>query len=390
MAAEPYDVVIIGGAIMGASIGWFLTQNPDFDGTIAIVERDSTFQYASTTLSAASIRQQFSTPENIALSRFGLSFLKGMPDHFGPDADIGLVAGGYLILASEDGENTLRSNYAVQQQNGADILWLSANELGQKFPWLNLDDLCAGTLGQTGEGWFDAHLLLSTLRKALKSQPSVTLIDGEVDGFKQANNRVTDVTLTDGQTLSAGHIVNAAGPQAGRLCQTLGIDLPVEPRKRCVFYQECPDTVPGLPLLCDPSGFYVRPEGKGFICGMPPAHDPAADHDFTVDYPLFETELWPRLAHRIPTFERLRQTGAWAGHYDYNAFDQNAVLGSHPELQNFMFANGFSGHGLQHGPGVGRALAELIVYGHYQSIDLSLFAFDRLLENRPVIEQNVI
>jgi glycine/D-amino acid oxidase-like deaminating enzyme len=188
-------------------------------------------------------------------------------------------------------------------------------------------------------------------------------------------------------------LVNAAGPSAGKLAGMAGRPLPVEPRKRTVFVIDCPDALPSLPLIADPSGIWLRPEGRGFITGYSPPEleDRVADpQDFAPDHDIFEETLWPALAARIPAFERLKVTGAWAGHYDYNVLDQNAVIGPDPELGNFIYANGFSGHGLQHAPGVGRAVAELIAHGSYRTIDLSVFGYERIVSGRALIERNVI
>jgi glycine/D-amino acid oxidase-like deaminating enzyme len=156
---------------------------------------------------------------------------------------------------------------------------------------------------------------------------------------------------------------------------------------------DCPEAPRDMPLVVDPSGVWTRPEGAGFLAGYSPpeAEDAtAAADDFEPDHALFEERIWPALAHRIPAFERLKVTGAWAGHYDYNTLDQNAVIGRDPVLPNFLYANGFSGHGLQHAPGVGRAIAELIARGTYRSIDLSVFGYERVAEGRPHRERNVI
>ena len=135
----------------------------------------------------------------------------------------------------------------------------------------------------------------------------------------------------------------------------------------------------------------MRPEGAGFICGTapPPERDPDFE-DFDVDYGLFEEIIWPSIAARVPAFEAIKPGRAWAGFYDVNLFDQNPIVGRAPEVPNFYFANGFSGHGLQKSPAVGRGLSELILHGAYRSLDLSPLGVERLAENRPAPEKNVV
>ncbi|WP_292544660.1 FAD-binding oxidoreductase, partial [Mesorhizobium sp.] len=172
-----------------------------------------------------------------------------------------------------------------------------------------------------------------------------------------------------------------------------GLVLPVEPRKRNVFVFEAREKYADMPLLVDPSGIYVRPEGSVYLTGgaEPEEGDHAPDPaDFDVNWPLFEEVIWPTLATRIPAFEAIKPTRAWVGHYDYNTLDQNAVIGPHPEVENFLFANGFSGHGLQQAPAVGKALSELIVHGGYRTVDCSAFGYSRVAEGRAFRELNVI
>ncbi|WP_404926270.1 NAD(P)/FAD-dependent oxidoreductase [Mesorhizobium sp. ORM16] len=386
-----YDIVIIGGAIVGSSVAYYLREQ-GFSGSIALVERDPQFAHAATTLSMASIRQQFSIPENIRLSQFTLKLFRRLKEEFGNDADIGFREGGYLILAGEDGLPILRGNHQAQIAEGADIVLEDADQLVRRFPWLSPEGITAGAYGRSGEGWFDAHAMLTLFRKALR-QKKVDFITADVTGIARDGNRVTGVSLGNGETLEAGIVVNAAGPNAGKVAALAGLALPVEPRKRNVFVFEAREKYADMPLLVDPSGIYVRPEGSVYLTGgaEPEESDgPADPGDFDVDWPLFEEVIWPVLATRIPAFEAIKPTRAWAGHYDYNTLDQNAVIGPHPEVGNFIFANGFSGHGLQQAPTVGKALAELIVHGGYRTVDCSAFGYGRVAEGRAFRELNVI
>jgi len=387
-----YDVVIAGGAAIGAAVAWHLLAMDGGAKKIAIIERDRTFRDASTSRSAASIRQQFSTPENIRLSQYGLEFLADMADRQGPQADPGLILGGYLILASQTGLAALQDNHRVQTAEGAPIRLLDADALAQAFPWLNCDGLAAGAYGKACEGWFDADALLQFFWRDLRAA-GVPLIEAEITAIDTAPGHVTGVQLADGRHVGCGALVNACGPGAGALAALAGRPLPIEQRKRTVFVVDCPAAPDALPLVADPSGIWVRPESRYFLAGYSPpqSEDRIADrHDLEPDHGLFEETLWPALAARIRAFETLKVVNAWAGHYDFNTLDQNAVIGPDPDLTNFIYANGFSGHGLQHAPGVGRAIAEWLTCGAFRSIDLSVFAYDRIVENRPLVERAVI
>lgn len=386
-----YDIVIIGGAIVGSSVAYYLREE-GFSGSIALVERDPQFSHAATTLSMASIRQQFSIPENIRLSQFTLKLFRRLKETFGADADIGFREGGYLILAGEAGLPILKANHAAQIAEGADILLEDAEQLTRRFPWLSAEGISAGAYGRSGEGWFDAHAMLMLFRKALRDK-KIDFITADVTGIARQGDRVTGVSFDNGETLEAGIVVNAAGPNAGKVAAFAGLVLPVEPRKRNVFVFEAREKYADMPLLVDPSGIYVRPEGSVYLTGgaEPEEGDHAPDPaDFDVNWPLFEEVIWPTLATRIPAFEAIKPMRAWVGHYDYNTLDQNAVIGPHPEVENFLFANGFSGHGLQQAPAVGKALSELIVHGGYRTVDCSAFGYSRVAEGRAFRELNVI
>ncbi|MEZ5922759.1 MAG: FAD-binding oxidoreductase [Hyphomicrobiaceae bacterium] len=392
MSADRFDVVIIGGGAMGSSVSFFLKHELGFAGSVAVIERDPTFQTASTSLSTSGIRLQFSTPENIRLSAFGVEFLTSLKDRFGPEADAALKEQGYLILGGPEARGIIESNVAIQNGEGAGTLLLEPPGLRAQFPWLNLENVAAASYGPKREGWFDAVGVHATLRRKAKEAGAELLTD-EVVAISRAGPTLTGVTLASGRTISAGAIVLAAGPRAGRVAKLAGIDLPVEGRKRTAFVVHCRNGPAAMPLLTDTTGVWIRPEGQYHLCGWSPPEedDPAADpEDFEPVHSQFEDVIWPALAHRIPVFEETKVIRAYAGHYDHNKLDQNAIIGRHPEVSNLYFINGFSGHGVQQAAGAGRAVAELINFGGYRTIDLSVFGFERVLAGKPVLEVNII
>jgi FAD-dependent oxidoreductase domain-containing protein 1 len=377
------DVLVVGGGAMGGAVATFLLADPAFDGRVTIVERDPAFRRASSALSAASIRQQFSTPENIALSRFSFDWMRR-------EMDVGLHESGYLYLAPPAGVAVLEENHAVQRAHGVDVVLLAPDELHTRFPWLSTDGVALGSLGLTGEGWFDGYALLQGLR-ARAREAGATLVTGEVVGLTVDRDRVVGATLADGRSLDCGALVDAAGPWAAAVAAMAGVDLPVEARRRSVFVFEPATPVDGCPLVIDTSGAWFRPEGGAFITGIaPPTEADRPDLPLEVDPHEFETRLWPALAARVPAFDALKVMNAWAGYYEVDTFDHNAIIGRHPSIENLLFANGFSGHGIQQAPAVGRALAELIVHGRYTTLDLAVFGFERIAAGRRVEERAII
>jgi FAD-dependent oxidoreductase domain-containing protein 1 len=386
-------VVIIGGAVMGASCAFWLTKmQPGLQ--VLVVERDSTFAYASTALSVASIRQQFSTSVNVAISRFGIDFIRDFQGNLGQDVGIGslgLKENGYLFLAhSIAGAGQLHGLAAMQNGLGAATEVWTPDQIKARFPWLEVSDLTAGSFGMRDEGWFDNMGLLAGFRAAAKAQGARFVTD-EVTGIQVTSGRVTGVQLAKAGLVACEIAVNAAGTRAGDVARMAGLDLPVEPRKRTVFVIDAPNARhPDAPLLVD-SGFYLRPEQGHWITATVPSDDgPCAVDDFEPDLQLFEDVIWEQLYNRAPGFDAVKVVRHWVGHYAYNTLDQNAILGPHPDLPSLFFMNGFSGHGLQQAPAVGRGLAEHILTGSWQSIDLSDLSINRVLEGLAFPEAAIV
>ncbi|MFD1881476.1 NAD(P)/FAD-dependent oxidoreductase [Paracoccus pacificus] len=389
-----YDVVIAGGAVMGSSVAFWLTRmNPAL--RVLVVEPDPTYATSATALSVASVRQQFSNPVNVEISQFGIDFMRDFMGQLGPEGgvpDLGLKENGYLFLTgTETGRATLESLAAMQRELGAATEVLDREALARRFPWMNLDDVTAGSFGGRDEGWFDNMGLLTGFRNAARAQ-GATFVKDRVLGFERQGDRIVAALLEQGGRVEAGHFVNAAGTRAAMLMRTMGLDLPVEPRKRTVFVIDAPNARhPDAPLLIDHQGYYLRPEhGQWITATVPAADGPCAPDDFSADTDLFEEFIWPALYNRAEGFDQVKVTRWWVGHYDYNTLDQNAILGRNPLVGNLYHANGFSGHGLQQAPAVGRGIAEQIVHGDWQTLDLSALGMQRVLDGRAFAETAIV
>ncbi len=393
-----YDVVIIGGAIMGSSTAWFLMENPDFDGTVLVVERDPTYEFASTTHTNSCMRQQFSTELNVRISQFAADYVKNLRQRMGNDEripELSIHSYGYLYLAdTEEFAAQLRANREVQRKAGAGTELLTASEIKSAYPFYMVDDVVLGSINRVDEGYWDGATVFDWWRRQARER-GVEYVASEVVSttLNGAGTRIESVTLSSGDVISCGQVVNASGPRAARTAAMAGIELPVEPRKRFtwIFKAERP-LDQELPLTIDPSGVHVRENGGGtYLCGGHADTDPGvAFDDFTMDFGLWENKIWPAIATRIPQFEAVKLQSEWAGHYAMNVFDHNAITGPHFKVGNFLFLNGFSGHGLQQSPAMGRGTAEWLTYGSYRSLDLSSFHFDRIVAKEPIPEHAVI
>lgn len=392
-----YDVVIVGGAAVGSSTAYWLAEETKGRLSVLVVERDSTYEFSSTALSTSAIRQQYSNPINVKISQFGVeiirNFAERMAPHFPGEAapDLGFKEHGYLYCCSPEGVDAAKARVELQREHGAHTVFLEPAALKAQFPWINVDDLGGGSWGAQAEGWFDSMGLLNGFRRGARKM-GVEYIDNCVTGLTVKSGKVTEVTLATGQVIACGTLVNAAGPRAQQVCDMAGLKIPVAPFKRYSFVFASANPIPGrMPNVIDLSGTFVRPEGPLFLTGNTPGDDGPADYDdFAPRDQEFDDAIWPALYHRIPCFDALKVVNRWTGHYEYNMLDHNGIVGFHPEVTNFMFANGFSGHGLQQSPATGRGVMELIVHGGFRTLDLSPMAYDRIPANRPFLEEAVI
>ncbi len=397
-AKPTYDVVIVGGAIMGSSAAWFLSDDKDFDGTVLVVEKDSSYEFASTMHTNSCMRQQFSTELNVRISQFAADFVKNLPRYMGNDdrvPNLNIHNFGYMYLADNEGfADVLRESQAVQIAAGAGTQLMTPEQIKAAYPFYNVDDIVLGSINTVDEGFWDGTAVFDWWRKSARER-GVEYIQNEVVSMtKNANGtRVESVTLKSGEVVACGQVLNASGPRAIETAKMAGLVIPVEPRKRFtwIFTAEQP-LDRDLPLTIDPSGVHVRENGGGtYQCGGHTDIDPAVDYnDFHMDHALWENHIWPVLATRIPQFEAIKVQSEWAGHYSYNTFDHNAIMGPDTTVENFFFLNGFSGHGLQQSPAMGRGTAEIMVHGAYKTLDMSPFNVDRIKQNRPILEKAII
>ncbi len=393
-----YDVIIVGGAIMGSSAAWFLSdkmRTGDFDGSVLVVEKDPSYEKSSTAATNSCMRQQFSNELNVKISRFAADYVRNFQEYTGNDPEIPELAVnhyGYMYLAGDETfAETLRTNQATQARLGAGTKIMSPEEIKAAYPFYNVDDIICGSHNLIDEGYFDSGTMFDWWRKQAR-QRGVEYLTNEVVSVGRDGDRITSVSLASGEVIGCDTLINAAGPRASLVADMAGLHLPVEPRKRFTYIFDCAEELGmDLPLTIDPSGIHVRTEGTAYMTGCTPNPDPAVDpDDLVMDKEIFEQRVWPVLAHRIPAFERIKIQTQWAGHYSHNTLDHNVIVGPHTEVENFIFANGFSGHGLQQSPAIGRGVAELVAHGEYRALDLNPLGYHRVVSGEPFIETAII
>lgn len=394
---QAYDVVIVGGATSGSAIAWFLSANPEFSGSVLVVEKDASLEHSATMASNNCMRQQFATEINVQIAQYAAEFVRDFRKNLGGDVeipDIPIRNFGYLYLAgNEDFAATLRKDQQLQAANGAGTKILSRDEIAEAYPFYHLGDIVAGSLNTLDEGAFDALAMVRWLRQKAREN-GVDYIENEVVSMQRDGDRIDSVNLKTGEEISVGKVVDAAGTRAGTVSEMAGVDLPIEARRRYTYIFSAENPLDqDLPLTIDPTGVHMRSYGEhDYLVGCPPidADDAVDVDDFDTPEPIWDEKLRPVVQKRIPEFGALEVTDSWVGHYEFNTFDHNAIIGAHTEVTNLLFCCGFSGHGSQQAPACGRGVAELITYGEFRSLDLSALSYARVPANEPLLERAVI
>ena len=386
-----FDIVVIGGAIMGSSVAYFLKQaDPAIE--IAVIEPDPTYEYASTLRASGGARRLFSCPENIEMSNFSIDFIKRFPIDMrvnGEPAPVDWVQQGYLFIVHGEHMRLLEENAKIQRSLGAEIQLLDRSGLQGLFPSMHVDDLDGGAYSP-GDGWCDPSSLLQGLKKKARSL-GVEYIQDKVTALRHSNTAVTHVSLESGKEIKGKVFVNAAGAWSSRICEMIGMPLPVSPLRRFEHFFSGQNKIEPLPYVKDLNRLAFRPEGNGYSGGLVNSNEPRG-FNFDVDHAYFERVVWPALAHRFPiAFEGAKCHRTWSGLYEQCELDGNPIIGNwQGRFDNFYVITGFSGHGMMHAPAAGRGLAELITSGRYQTIDLGQLGYGRVEKNAPYPERGIL
>lgn len=387
------SVIIIGGGIVGSATAYFLARSGEC-GSITVIEPDPTYEHASTPNAAGGVRQQFSVPENIEMSTYSLKFYRAFDKHMSdiPDApDISFREQGYLLVVTENGAETLRSNQERQCAMGVNAHLMDRDETRRQFPSIMRDDI-ALSCHTPDDGWIDPYAALQGFKRAAMNF-GVTYVKSRVSSTICDMNKVTAVALENGEAIYGDMFINTAGPWANEIAKMTGDALPVVPMCRVQHFWKCPHEFEELPLVKDENGMFFRPEGDGFAGGRPsfdikPGFVEDMHSGFFANY--FEETIWPMMASLVPKFEEIRLERTWGGHYAQNLLDGNMIIGPYStQFENIITACGFSGHGIMHAPAVGNALSELVLHGRFETMDLSRFGIERVRSNSPLAESGI-
>ena len=383
------DVAIIGAGATGCAAAYFL-KAAGVD-RVCVIEPDPTYAKAATPVATGGCRRLFGLPENVLMSQFSIDFFKDFASHVAVDGhapDVQWRELGYLFVVGPGHEKVLEENHRLEKALGVAVELMDRGALAARYPWMRTDDVAAGVLSPE-DGWLDPNSVLQGFRKKAQALGAEFVRD-RVVGLYTRGAKVSELELASGSTVRGEMVINAAGCWSASIAKLAGMDVPVNPMRRFEHFVEIAAELPPMPLIKDPDRLVIRPEGKGYSVGLVRSDEPRG-FNFDMDPDYFQDVVWPACATRIPAFEELKLRREWAGLYDQNELDGNMILGNWPgRLDNFFVACGFSGHGLMHAPAVGRALAELILKGRYETIDLTRMGYRRVIDNAPYPETGII
>jgi len=388
---QHFDVIVVGGGVVGAATAWHLLE-ADRSLSVAVVEPDPGYSYAASSAASGGVRQLFSRGENVLMSRYTHEVIDNWHNWTLPEGEVGPSdvpnlnwrPQGYLFITDPDRSELLRADFEQQRELGVEAEWLEPDQIKKRYDLIHTADLGPAILSRR-DGWLDPHTFLQGMLSRGRRLGAAN-ITGHVTGFEWADGRITAAYLDSGRRLSGNHFVNVAGVWGPSLSRELGLDLPVEPMRRFDHYVETTADFTGYPFVKDPTGLAVRPEGAGLTAARVDFEAPGG-FNLAIDKTYFEEVVWPALVARIPITDELRLVSTWAGLYDQNRLDGNMILDRWDDrFDNYYIATGFSGHGLMHAPAIGRAVAELIVHGSFQTIDLTRMGLARVFSNQPYAE----
>ncbi|HYH27819.1 MAG TPA: FAD-binding oxidoreductase [Actinomycetota bacterium] len=378
------DAVVVGGGVMGASTAYHLARRGM--GNVVLLEREEYFGAMSTGQCAGGIRHQFSSETNVRLSVESIRMMERFPEEPGFPLDINLC--GYLILLSDEANVArFKQNVELQRSLGVDTQWMDPSEIADRVPRMNIDGVLGGTY-YSRDGLADPAGVVDGYVGGARRHGVTAAAGTEVTGIVMDRGRISGVE-TDRGVISTPIVVNACGAWAPQLGAMVGVKIPIEPIRRQVFTTtEIPDLPPDFPFaVFFESALYFHPEGKGVLSGK-------SNHDETPGYKMEVDEDW-EAAHLEEAMERFPPIGEagilshWAGLYEVTP-DAHPIFGRIPEVEGFFVMAGFSGHGFMHGPIAGKLMAEEILDGKAETVDVSAFAFERFASGELHPELNVI
>lgn len=375
------DVVVIGGGVVGSSIALHLCELGVT--RVVVIERDTTYARASSSLAFGGVRQLYGSRTNIELARHSVGFftrLEARVSSIGRPARIGFAQCGYLFLVEPASADRFERRLALQRACGAAVERLTVDEAASRVPGLVLDDIAFCVFGPE-DGYLNPRMVLQGMR-ALAADRGATYVTGEVIGLRADNNHVSGVALSTGDYISTDCIVCAAGAYSGTIGALADVPVPVVPVRQQVFRASLPpEAAFDLPVVFTPPGLHWRyevPHAFGLpahiVCAWTEADEPIGER-FHVDDVRWTELVAPMLRRYMPAYIEARPVASWSGLYEMTD-DHSPLLGAHPALGGFFLACGFSGHGLMLSPAAGATLASLIVHGR-SAIDVGAFAPDR-------------